>query len=178
MFNLQNDKGKPPERAGYHDGRHIPKTVGYLVAERGSDQLKNGAWLKADEIPAGEGKSWQFGSYLAPFETSPVVISTLAACYDASPVVTRLKEIEPTGFELMMEADKANGAARLAHATDRVGYVAWEAFCGEINGLQFAVGKTADPVTHRPAELGFLDHCGDPAISYKAQSVLLGTAAE
>lgn len=121
---MQNHKGKPPERPGYHDGRHIPKTLGYLVAERGSDQLKNGAWLKADGIPAGAGKSWQFGSYLASFETSPVVMSTVAACSDASPVVTRLKEIEPMGFELMMQADKADGAARLARATEMVGYVA------------------------------------------------------
>ena len=153
----------------YLDDQHVAETVGYLVVERGSHQLPNGAWLEADDIPVGSGDSWQVGSFIAPFATSPIVLSSVATYNDASAVVTRLRNISSTGFAMMMQGSEANG---IAHATEMVSYVAWEASCGEINGYQFTVGKTADAVTHSPAYLGFTDQC-DNAMTFTAPPVLL-----
>ena len=153
----------------YLDDQHVAETVGYLVVERGSHQLPNGAWLEADDIPVGSGDSWQVGSFIAPFATSPIVLSSVATYNDASAVVTRLRNISSTGFAMMMQGSEANG---IAHATEMVSYVAWEASCGEINGYQFTVGKTADAVTHSPVYLGFTDQC-DNAMTFTAPPVLL-----
>jgi len=155
----------------YLDGQHLAETVGYLVVERGSHQLPNGAWLEADDIPVGTGDSWQFGSFIAPFATSPVVLSSVATYNDASAVVTRLRNISLTGFEMMMQGSEASRTV-YAHATEMVSYVAWEASCGEFNGYQFTVGKTADVVTHTPVYLGFTDQCAG-AMTFTAPPVLL-----
>lgn len=153
----------------YLDDAHATETLGYLVVERGSHQLPNGAWLEADEIVVGTGRSWQSSRFLAPFSTSPVLLSSVATNHDTSPVATRLRRITPTDFEVMMQGEEAKG---IAHASEMVAYVAWEASCGRIGDLGFSVGKSADRVTHAEASLDFTDQCASP-ISFTAAPVLL-----
>jgi PKD repeat protein len=146
----------------YSDGAYIsePETeiLGYLVVERGTYQLPNGAWLEADEFPIVKGKTWHPGRFFAPFSTIPVVLSSVATYNDSSTVTPRLRRINATGFELMLQGAENNATA---HGSEMIAYIASEGFCGALNGRQFLVGKTADEVTDTPTELWFSNQCAD-----------------
>lgn len=155
---------------GYLDGTHAAEQVGYLVVERGSHQLPNGTWLEADEIPVATGEFWEYGGFLAPFETSPVVLSSVATHDDPTAVTTRLRKVESTGFEVMLQSAENQA---VAHASELVAYVALEASCSEIDGLQFVAGKTANAVTDRPTRIAFANRCADRSRQFSASPVLL-----
>ena len=154
----------------YLDDRHMTEVVGYVVVERGMHQLPNGAWLEADRIDNVAGGAWHFGPFAAPFSTTPVVLSSMNTLNDASPAVTRLREIDAGGFEVTLQAEERNAAP---HASESIGYIAWEPSCGEVNGLRFAAGQTLDEVTHDPAGIIFADACNPIDGAFNAAPVLL-----
>ncbi|NBC47640.1 MAG: PKD domain-containing protein [Gammaproteobacteria bacterium] len=159
---------------GYSNGLYTtepgPEVLGYLVVERGSHQLPNGAWLEADEFPIFQGEAWHPGRFLAPFATIPVVLTTVVTYNDTSAVTPRLRRVNTTDFELMLQGAESNG---VPHGREMVAYVASEGFCSELNGRRVVVGKTADEVTHTPTELWFSDQCADLTNGFTTPPTLL-----
>jgi PKD repeat protein len=154
----------------YLDGWHANEKVGYVVVERGSHQLPNGAWLEADEIPVGTGNSWQAGSFLAPFATTPIVLTSVATYNDPSAVTTRLRGIDSMSFSLMLKGEENN---TIAHGSEVVAYVALEQFCGALNGVQVVAGTTSNNIMHTPTELWFSDQCTETAETFTTPPTFL-----
>lgn len=154
----------------YLDDQHTTEVVGYMVVERGTHQLPNGAWLEADRIDDVAGAAWHFGPFAAPFSTTPVVLSSINALDDASPAVTRLRDIDAGGFEVTLQAEESHAAIP---ATGSIGYIAWEPSCGEVNGLRFAAGHTLNAVTQDPAGIIFADACDQIDGEFETAPVLL-----
>ncbi len=154
----------------YLDDWHATEVVGYMVVERGTYQLPNGAWLEADRIDDVAGTAWHFGPFAAPFSTTPVVLSSINTLDDASPAVTRLRDIDAGGFEVTLQAEESHAAIP---ATGSIGYIAWEPSCGEVTGLRFAAGHTLNAVTQDPTGIIFADACDQIDGEFNAAPVLL-----
>jgi hypothetical protein len=54
-----------------------------------------------------------------------------------------------------------------------VTYLALEPGCGEIDGMRFAVGATADDRTHTPSAIGFSTACPDAESPFAGLPVLI-----
>jgi len=140
----------------YLNGTHTAELVGYVVLERGVHQLPDGTWIEAGQTVADGDESWELGLFDAPFSSSPVVLASVATVNGTNAVTTRLRDIDIAGFQARLQAEEASTVSPPAEA---VNYLAWEPSCGEVNGLLFKVGTTADDRTHSPSTLVFSDAC-------------------
>lgn len=136
----------------YLDRWHTTETAGYIVVERGHHQLADGSWIEADRLEVAGAQGYLANAFAAPFGAVPVVVSAVATTNDASAVTTRMRRIDTSGFEIALQAEEA---ATRAHGAETVNYLAWEPSTGDLNGLRFEVGRTADAVTHRAHAIEF-----------------------
>lgn len=138
----------------YLDGSHMTERVGYIVVERGHHPLPDGSWLEAGRLEVSGDQGYLPYDFGAPFGAVPVVIGNVATMHDASPVTTRMRSIEQSGFEIHLQKEENSTAV---HGLETVNYLAWEPSSGEIGGLRFDVGHTADAVTHAAHHIEFDD---------------------
>ena len=151
----------------YLDGPHRTETVGYIVVERGRHQLADGRWLEADKLELSSEEGYLSRAFSVPFGDIPVVISTVATTHDPTPVTTRLRTGD-SGFEVALQEEEA---ASGLHGQEVVNYLAWEPSLGELDGIQFEVGRTGDEVTNRRYDLEFDDTLdADPVFLADMQS--------
>ncbi len=129
----------------YLDDLHARERVSYLVLERGHYTLPDGTQLEVDRFDTSATSSFVSLSFQTPFATTPVVVTTITSVNEDEAVVSRLRNITPTGFEFRLQEQEANPQV---HASETVTYLAWEPSVGAIGNLQFEVGRTPDVVNH------------------------------
>ena len=141
----------------YLDGGHDEETVAYMVIERGRHQLPDGAWIEAGRVDIGSDPAFVANAFEAPFANKPVVLATVSTNNETDAVTTRLRNIDEYGFELGLQEQEANKPrrARAPHAPETIAYVAWEPSSGEIEGMRYTVGLTADQVNHNPHTIAY-----------------------
>ena len=145
----------------YLDGEHIMERVGYMVIERGLHQLPDGNWIEADRLEMGGADGYLFSGFNAPFMAVPVVVSSVSSVNDAAAVTTRMRGVDQAGFEIALQEEEAS---TFAHGVETIAYVAWEPSFGEIDGLRFEVGQSAEEVTHVPQPVVFGDGFDAPPV--------------
>jgi hypothetical protein len=93
-------------------------------------------------------KTGSFGpvSFKQTFQTVPVVLASVSSSNDSDTVTGRLRNISSRGFEFCMQEQELNAKR---HATETIGYIAWEPSTGTIDNTAFEVGKTGDSVKHK-----------------------------
>ena len=131
----------------YLNQNHTAERVGYIVIESGEHKLANGSHLKAGRFNADAVSSFEAAKFDGqPFNSVPVVLSTLNSVNENDAVVVRLKNITTTGFYYRIQEQESNAKN---HTTETAGYIAWEPSVGSMEGFRFEVGRTSDSVTQQ-----------------------------
>jgi len=136
----------------YLDGLHAAERVHYLVAERGRHQLEDGSWLEAGRINTGATNSFARVGFSALFVDPPVVLTSIHSYYGADTVVTRVHNVDSTGFDVKLQEQESSTQE---HVPETIGYIALEPGVVHVEHLRLKVGRTADTVTHKPQTIRF-----------------------
>lgn len=128
----------------YLDGIHGEETISYIVVERGSHQLPDGAWIEAGSTEIGARPAFATVTLSAPFANAPVVLAAVTSINEVDAVTTRLRNIDQYAFQVGLQEQESNSKR---HAPETVAYIAWERSSGELDSMRFEVGSTGDEVT-------------------------------
>ncbi len=122
----------------YLDGAHLTERVSYVVVEAGVYQFPDGTYLEAGNISTDS--NWSLEGLSAPFTASPVLIAQVATVNDSAAVVTRLRNISTTDFEIRLQGEEFGGGS---HPSETIGYLAIESFAsGTIGNLVYETRNT------------------------------------
>jgi len=136
----------------YLDDLHAAERVHYLVMERGRHQLEDGSWLEAGLIDTGATSSFRRAGFGVPFVDPPVVLTTIHSYSGADAVVTRVRNVDVTGFDVKLQEQESSAQE---HVPETIGYIALEPGVVQAEHLRLKVGRTADTVTHNPYAVEF-----------------------
>ncbi len=128
----------------YLDGIHAEETVSYIVMERGTYILENGAKVEAGTFDTDVTSSFGWVDFSQTFNQAPVVITAVSSYYEADAVTTRMRNISIDGFEFRMQEQELNSQS---HTTETISYIAWEPSSGTVGDMTFEVEKTDDVIT-------------------------------
>ncbi len=123
----------------YLDGIHGTEKASYLVLNEGRYLPSDGSiWEAKTFVLSGTG-TWARITFSKPFPSTPKVFLTVQTAEDATPVIVRARNVDPTGFEVALFHEEA---IKASHGTEIVGYVAvWAPNdYGNINGTPYAIG--------------------------------------
>ena len=127
----------------YLDGTHTSETVGYLVMERGCFTLADGTRLEAGQFETNKTGSFGQVSFNQTFQKAPVVITSISSFNESDAVAARLRNINTQGFDFCMQEQESNSKN---HTSESIDYIAWEPSAGNMDGLTYEIGKTANTV--------------------------------
>jgi hypothetical protein len=130
----------------YLDGTHAEETVSYLVMEPGSYTLEDGTTVEAGMLETDRTKGSESVSFSQSFQEIPVVVTSVLSINESDAVIGRIRNIDTRGFDFRLQEQESNSKK---HATETIGYIAWEPSTGTIDGLTFEVNKTSDSVRHK-----------------------------
>ena len=129
----------------YLDGAHTTEKVSYLIMERGTYILEDGAKVEAGTFDTDTTSSFGWVDFSETFNQAPVVITAVSSYHEADTVTTRVRNISINGFEFRMQEQESN---RQSHTTETISYIAWEPSSGTVGDLTFEVEKTDDVIKH------------------------------
>ena len=137
----------------YLDGSHAFETVGYIVMERGSYTLGDGAKVKAGSFDTDKTDSFGWVDFSETFNQVPVIATSVISFNEEDVVCCRLGNIDTTGFDFCMQEQERNSQN---HASETIFYIAWEPSSGIIDGtLAFEVNRTGDVIEHTFQTISF-----------------------
>ncbi|SDX00423.1 hypothetical protein SAMN05421783_11254 [Thiocapsa roseopersicina] len=136
----------------YLDGRHTFDSVGYIAMERGRYQLENGAQVEAGRLVTTATNRQIQAGFSQTFASAPVVMAAVTSDQGTEAVTTEIQSVGRSGFSVGMIEQEASDQQ---HVAERIDFIAWEVSTGTIKHMQYAVGRTAAEVTHRPYEIRF-----------------------
>ncbi len=149
------------EEWDYLDDWHVPESLGYLAMERGVYELADGTRVEAGRLAAAAADAWTRVGFTGDFTTAPVVVAAVMSADDDQTVIARLHGIDTEGFDVRLYEQEANPpSARV----ETVSFIAWEPSVGEVNGLGFAVVRTAETLSDLPQPLQFEPAFGRPPV--------------
>ena len=128
----------------YLDGTHTTENVSYLIMERGTYILEDGAKVEAGTFDTDTTSSFGWVDFSQTFNQAPVVITAVSSYHGADTVTTRVRNISINGFEFRMQEQESNSQS---HVTETISYIAWEPSSGTVGDLTFEVEKTDDVIT-------------------------------
>ncbi|MCP4305072.1 MAG: hypothetical protein GY788_09400 [bacterium] len=150
------------EEFEYQDGSHLSELVSYLVVERGTHALASGATVGADSVSVGS----SFASVSLPsgFTVAPVVFASVSSVNEPEAVVTRLRNVGVSSFEVKLQEQETTKAT---HGSETVSWVAWDV--GSDDGL-------TDPVAWESGSVAASDVAASVVLagSYSEVCVLPG----
>lgn len=128
----------------YLDGVHALENIGWLAVSQGSHTLNTGETIVASTALIGSGFSTvSFGETL----TDAVVLAEVTSVNDSDAVVTRIRNVNSTGFQTRVQEEEAGSN----HQDETVSWIAIE------SGLNsaFEAFLTPDEVRHPVSSYGF-----------------------
>jgi hypothetical protein len=136
----------------YLDGWHVAENVGYIVIERGTYQLENGARLEAGNFGADRVDKYGTVTFGQTFEKLPVVIASITSFNGSKALIGRIKNIHKKNFQYTIQQQELG---EKGHIEEAVSYIAWEPSTGNLGDISFEVAKTENSVNHEFHTLGF-----------------------
>ena len=134
----------------YQNGIHAAETFSYIVMERGTFVLNNGAKVEAGSFTGSS--SLEKVNLQLPYNFTPVILSQVITENDAAAVTGRIANVNQTSFEYMLQEQEKNSTS---HPTETIGYIAWEPGKGEIDNMVFEAGTTSDSISDSWKDLTF-----------------------
>lgn len=134
----------------YQNGGHAPESFSYIVMEKGTYTLDNGAKVEAGSF-AGTRKFSKVNLQQS-YDRTPVILSQILTENKVAAATGRIRKIGPISFDYVLQTQEVS---RAAHADETVGYIAWEPGTGEISNMLYEAGSTANSVTQNWADLTF-----------------------
>ncbi|MEC3862425.1 hypothetical protein VK792_14125 [Mesobacterium sp. TK19101] len=128
---------------------HTPETVSWMVVEAGRWQLSDGTVFEAGMLessklsPQGV-EQVSFGR--GQFDTTPAILSQVQTLNGTDWVTTRQTNASTTGFELTMQEEE--NLLATPHASERIGWLAWESGDSAVQDELFDVGNTGRVVSN------------------------------
>jgi hypothetical protein len=129
----------------YLDGWHKLEAVSYLVMELGSYTLADETKVEAGRFESNKTKGFEPVSFSQSFQEIPVVVTSMLTINESDAVTGRIRNIDTQGFNFRLQEQERNTKK---HATETIGYIAWEPSVGTIDSLTFEINKTSDSVKH------------------------------
>jgi hypothetical protein len=129
----------------YLDGWHKLEAVSYLVMELGSYTLADETKVEAGRFESNKTKGFEPVSFSQSFQEIPVVVTSMLTINESDAVTGRIRNIDTQGFNFRLQEQERNTKK---HATETIGYIAWEPSVGAIDSLTFEINKTSDSVKH------------------------------
>jgi Ca2+-binding RTX toxin-like protein len=143
------------------DGAHLVETVTWAVFEAGTWELEDGTRFEVGTVDSNklstagyENISFTSGM----FDHTPTVLSQVQTDNGPDWVVSRQRNADANGVQLTMQEEEALNAG--AHATETIGWIAFERSTGSWDGRAYETGATADSVTHAASTQGFTNPFG------------------
>jgi hypothetical protein len=134
----------------YLDDAHVRETLSYMVIEKGTYTLDNGSKLEAGSF---NGTSvFSQVPLQQQYDLLPVVLTQVVTENETDAVTGRIKNIEQNSFKFKLQEMQATATD---HIPETVGYIAWEPGKGEVSGLTYEIGTTAQDVNHKWFDLLF-----------------------
>ena len=127
----------------YLDGNHATETIHYLVMERGNYTLPNGSKIEAGSF-TGTIQRFQAQQFNTPFTVKPVVFTSIVTYTGKDAVTGRIQNTLTGSFAYKLNEQDSK---RQRHTKETVDYIAWEPGSGNVGGILYEVGRTADSVT-------------------------------
>ena len=134
----------------YQNGIHATETFSYIVMERGTFVLNNGAKVEAGSFTGSS--SPEKVNLQLPYNFTPVILSQVITENDAAAVTGRIANVNQTSFEYMLQEQEKNSTS---HPSETIGYIAWEPGKGEIDNMVFEAGITSDSIGDAWKDLTF-----------------------
>lgn len=111
--------------------------VPFIILPKGEQTIGN---LKLQTGTATINKTtWTNISFTNPFETTPVVLPTLAGSANSIPVTVRIKDVSANGFSAILKSEQAQTGSFLP---ETINYLAVTPGSGTFNGKKVKVGIT------------------------------------
>ncbi|WP_300971374.1 fibronectin type III domain-containing protein [Thiocapsa sp.] len=137
------------------------ETVNYIAMERGRHRLPNGSEVMAGRLLTDPRESHNQVSFTEIFRETPIVVTNITSNNGNSAVTTMITSVERNGFSVGITEQESNTQKKVAETID---FIAWEPSKGTIDGTQYLVARTPQPVDHRPFELDFGSSFADPPL--------------
>jgi hypothetical protein len=105
----------------YLNERHVDEQIGYVVLPSGLYPLPDGGLLEVGTTQTNH--SWTsvaLDSRLQDGEGTVAVVSRCQSYNGPQAIVTRHRNVSPSGFDVRLQEEEANGR----HRTETIGYVA------------------------------------------------------
>lgn len=146
----------------YLDGSHVLERATYVVMESGSYTLDDGTMLEVGYFESAAASTYDQIDFKQVFNVQPVVMTAIVTVNEEEAVCGRLRDITTYGLEFKLQEQEVN---RKAHVLEKVSYIAWEPSSGNLDGVLFEVGMTADKVKHSNYSVDFSsDFSSDPIL--------------
>jgi len=154
---------------------HAEEQVGYVVMEKGSYTLMDGARIEAGQFKTAQFKtdpvnnnatpSFEAINFSQPFAVTPVVMTSVVTLNEEfadededgfvdgyTPVIGRMDNIGTTGFDYKLQEEQTNNAS---HGVETVSFIAWEPSLGSQDGISFEVGTHSGAETRKTVAIDF-----------------------
>ncbi len=157
----------------YLDGRHTGEQVSWLVMEAGFHRLEDGTMIQAGTRSVNH----QWSSVVLPqFDVAlPIVFSQVMTQNDPAALVTRLRSVTNSGFQVRLQTEQAGG--RITD-TETVGWIAITPGSGVSNRTNYEIFRTAVDVDHTDYSQVFVnDYASRPVFLASMQSFFGGDTA-
>jgi hypothetical protein len=113
--------------------------------ELGSYTLADETKVEAGRFESNKTKGFEPVSFSQSFQEIPVVVTSMLTINESDAVTGRIRNIDTQGFNFRLQEQERNTKK---HATETIGYIAWEPSVGTIDSLTFEINKTSDSVKH------------------------------
>jgi plastocyanin len=144
----------------YQDGTHGAEIIPYLVVEKGA-HIFGGMKFEARKIED-VNVGWRTVELKDGFFSEPPVILTQVVTRNGEEaVVTRIRNVSTSSFEIMLQEEEANDGT---HAGEAVHYIAISPGSTQINGKDFVVSKTSNSVTDNWCTINFGQSLNSPVV--------------
>lgn len=132
----------------YLDDKHAAETISYLVIEKGRTLLPSGGAIEVGSFNAKTRK--QTISFSQPFQSAPIVVTSIFTINETDAVIHRTSGITPTGFTSLLQEQQSTSNK---HADESVAYIAWSVGEFTIDNLVFSVALPTTRVDSNPTTL-------------------------
>jgi Ca2+-binding RTX toxin-like protein len=138
------------------DGVHAAESVTWAVFEAGTWELEDGTrfevgTLDSNKLSSAGYEDVSFTSGM--FDDTPTVLSQVQTNNGADWVISRQRNADADGVQLTMQEEEAlNGGG---HASETIGWIAFEQASGSWDGRTYEAGATPDSVTESTSNQAF-----------------------
>ena len=145
----------------YLDDSHGLENLSYLVMERGSFMLENGARVEAGRFNTDKTNSFISIGFDQVFSNAPVIITSITSMNGSDTVTGRVRNVTIQNFDYTMQEQELGDQI---HAIESIAYIAWEPSKGNISGRSYEVVRTGNIVDHNLYTIQFLKNFANQPI--------------